>query len=319
MQTDRRERFLLKREFQLLGAGALMVAAAFADPVAAETSLPEPTKETECLYERRDGDEALCIAKETFNVDLCHAIEHFATEQKIPPAFFARLIWRESLFRPEAVSPKGAQGIAQFMPDTARLRGLNNSFNVIDALDASAKYLAEMKDKFGNFGLSAAAYNAGEARLQRFLGSGSLPMETRDYVFAITGYPAEVWRDNAPAVAAPDLDPQKPFKDACVALADTRRINDPVLGASADWAPWGVQLAAHYNPGVAGRLFAASAAKLPSPLNAERALIVRQRGGNFGRRPRYAARIGEESRAAAVKLCNEIKAHGVSCTVLKNR
>ncbi|MGG2479148.1 transglycosylase SLT domain-containing protein, partial [Rhizobium sp. BR5] len=191
----------------------------------------------------------------SYNNDLCRAIEVLAARHAVPPDYFARLIWRESLFRANAVSPKGAEGIAQFMPGTARLRGLEDSFNIIAALEASSRYLSELNVEFGNFGLAAAAYNAGEAGLRTFIATGRLPTETRDYVFAITGYPVETWKDNPPEKAAPALDDKRPFIDACVRLADTRTMNDPILVSSADWAPWGVQLAAHYNPAVANRLF----------------------------------------------------------------
>lgn len=272
-----------------------------------------------CLYRGLDGDHPLCIRKDRFNADLCAVIDHFATTRNIPPAFFARLIWRESLFRPEAVSPKGAEGIAQFMPGTARLRGLGNSFDVIEALDASSAYLSDLRGRFGNLGLAAAAYNAGEDGLRRFLSTNRLPIETRDYVFMITGAFVETWRDNPPDIAAPDLAKDMPFRQACETLAETRRMREPFLSQSADWAPWGVQLAAHYNPAVVDRLFNLAILKLPPPLNAERALVVRQRGGNFGSRLRYAARIGRESRAEATKLCAAIHAAGVPCTVFKNR
>jgi soluble lytic murein transglycosylase-like protein len=283
---------------------------------AAEPSAPEAA----CLYQGDAGDgQTLCIRKDHFNADLCAVMDRFAAIHDIPPAFFARLIWRESLFRPEAVSPKGAEGIAQFMPGTARLRALENSFDVVQALKASSSYLDELRLRFGNLGLAAAAYNAGESGLSRFLSSDRLPIETRDYVFAITGQTVETWRDSPPETAAPELRDGMPFRDACVALAETRQMNEPVLTGSADWAPWGVQLAAHYNPSVADRLFTISLTKLPEPLNTERALIVRQRGGNFGYRPRYAARIGRETRAEATKLCSTIRAAGVACTVFRNR
>jgi soluble lytic murein transglycosylase-like protein len=275
---------------------------------------------SECLYQRSAvGDGELCIRKKTFNADLCHAIGHFAEKHDVPADFFARLIWRESLFRPEAVSPKGAEGIAQFMPATARSRGLADSFDVIDALDASAAYLSELKQRFGNFGFAAAAYNAGENGLSRFLNRDRLPIETRDYVFAITGSTIEIWRDAPPDTVAPALDMSRPFQEACIVLADTRQMNEPVFAGSADWAPWGVQLAAHYRPVVVDRLFTRAVTRLPAPLNSERALIVRQRGGNFGYRPRYAARIGRETRQEAVELCAAIKAASVPCTVLRNR
>ncbi|POO56114.1 glycosyl transferase [Agrobacterium rosae] len=272
-----------------------------------------------CLYERNRGAQLICIRKAAFNADLCRTIAHFAQENKVPPAFFARLIWRESLFRPEAVSFKGAEGIAQFMPATARSRGLANSFDVIDALETSASYLKELEGRFGNFGFAAAAYNAGENGLARFLMTGRLPIETRDYVFAITGHTVETWRDAPPGKAAPELDDALPFQEACLALAETRRMQEPVFSGSADWAPWGVQLAAHYRPSVVETLFTKAIERLPSPINEERALIVRQRGGNFGNRPRYAARIGRETRAEANRLCEQIRTAKVACTVLRNR
>lgn len=279
----------------------------------------EPAKgKTSCAYTHDIAPE-LCINAGSYNNDLCHAMEVLAARHAVPPDYFARLIWRESLFRASAVSPKGAEGIAQFMPGTARLRGLDDSFNIIAALEASSRYLSELNVQFGNFGLAAAAYNAGEAGLRNFIANGRLPTETRDYVFAITGYPVESWKDNPPEKAAPALDDSRPFLDACVRLADTRTMNDPVLIASADWAPWGVQLAAHYNPAVANRLFTRAILQLSEPLNVERALIVRQRGGNFGSRPRYAARIGRETRAEANTLCGDIRRAGVPCTVFRNR
>lgn len=275
---------------------------------------------SKCLYERAtaDGNGRLCIRPETYNEDLCRVMERLAVANGLPPEFFARLIWRESLFRPNAVSPKGAEGIAQFMPATAKIRGLQNSFDVIEALAASSLYLRELRDRFGNLGLAAAAYNAGEAGLETFLRVGRLPIETRDYVFAITGHPAETWRDNPPKTAAQALAPQKNFYDGCVQLAATRRLNETVLIASADWAPWGVQLSAHYNPNIASQLFANTIGRLPAPLNSERALVVRQKRGNFGYRPRYAARIGRATRAEATDLCNRIRARAVPCTVFRN-
>lgn len=299
-----------------LGASLLFGGAALASETVAAADKRE---ENACLYERSADGQPICIRKNFFNADLCRAIEISANKHAIPPAFLARLIWRESLFRPEAVSHKGAEGIAQFMPSTARMRGLGNSFHVLDALDASAAYLKELSIRFGNLGFAAAAYNAGENGFARFLSTEKLPIETRDYVFAITGALIETWRDAPPEIAAPALDEALSFQDACKTLADTRRMNEPVLAGSADWAPWGVQLAAHYRPAVVDRLFTRAILGLPAPLNEERALVVRQRGGNFGNRPRYAARIGRETRQEATNLCSAIKTAGVPCTVFRNR
>ena len=59
-------------------------------------------------------------------------------------------------------------------------------------MPASAKYLGELKTGFGNLGLAAAAYNAGESRVTRWLSSGGfLPLETENYVLDIMGEPAD--------------------------------------------------------------------------------------------------------------------------------
>jgi soluble lytic murein transglycosylase-like protein len=273
-----------------------------------------------CLFERPAGPdvERICIRKRSYSRDVCRAIERFATEQKLPPDYFARLIWRESLFRADAVSPKGAEGIAQFMPGTAKLRGLKNSFDVVQALDASSLYLGELRDRFGNLGLAAAAYNAGENRLSRFLDNGGLPLETRDYVFAITGHPVETWRDEPPAKPAEPLDTEKPFLSACIRLAVSRNMPEPILVGSLDWAPWTVQLAANFNPAIARKLMAESLSRLPAPLNAEHALIVRQKRPKPGMRPKYQARIGRNTRQEAIELCDAIHTAGVACAVVKN-
>jgi soluble lytic murein transglycosylase-like protein len=125
----------------------------------------------------------------------------------LPKEFFARLIWKESRFDPNAVSPVGAEGIAQFMPGTARMRGLADSFDVEQAIPASARYLGELKTGFGNLGLAAAAYNAGENRVSRWLQSGGfLPLETEDYVLDIMGEPADNFTDKTHAGSVAPLD-----------------------------------------------------------------------------------------------------------------
>ena len=135
---------------------------------------------------------------------LCGIVEASAKTEGLPIAFFTKLIWRESSFRPTAVSPAGAQGVAQFMPGTASERGLVDPFDPASAIPASAKFLGELKRRFGNLGLAAAAYNAGQTAVGNWLaGKGSLPFETQDYVLAITGRDAEDWRSDKPAVSKP--------------------------------------------------------------------------------------------------------------------
>ena len=87
--------------------------------------------------------------------------EQVAIAHTLPTGYFLRLIRQESGFNPNSVSPTGAQGIAQFMPATASDRGLQDPFDPTQALPKSAELLNELRDKFGNLGLAAAAYNAG--------------------------------------------------------------------------------------------------------------------------------------------------------------
>jgi len=135
---------------------------------------------------------------------LCGILESSAKTEGLPVDFFTKLIWRESAFRPTAVSPAGAQGVAQFMPHTASERGLVDPFDPASAIPASAKYLGELKRRFGNLGLAAAAYNAGETAVANWLADkGPLPFETQDYVLAITGRAADEWRAEKPAPPAP--------------------------------------------------------------------------------------------------------------------
>src|SRR6516165_6402844 len=130
---------------------------------------------------------------------VCLMIEAAARAHGLPLEFFARVIWQESRFRPDAVGPRtrsgdSAQGIAQFMPRTAAERGLLDPFDPVQALPKSAEFLRELADQFGNLGLAAAAYNAGPGRLREFLsGRRPLPAETRHYVLAITGISVDEW------------------------------------------------------------------------------------------------------------------------------
>jgi hypothetical protein len=131
--------------------------------------------------------------------EICQMIERAANEEALPLEFMARLIWQESRFDPLAVSPVGAQGIAQFMPRTANGRGLTDPFDALPALFESAEYLRELRHQFGNLGLAAAAYNAGPKRVQDWLAKrGSLAQETRNYVRFITGYSIEAWAGAEP-------------------------------------------------------------------------------------------------------------------------
>ncbi len=121
-----------------------------------------------------------------------------AHDNDLPIPFFANLIWQESRLRDDAVSPKGAVGIAQFMPKVATENGLDNPFDPLQAIPASARFLRELRLQFGNLGFVAAAYNAGARRVAEWLERrGELPRETRTYVVRVTGLSVDAWRSMA--------------------------------------------------------------------------------------------------------------------------
>jgi soluble lytic murein transglycosylase-like protein len=298
-------------------AAAILLALSGPDGASAQSEWRAPP----CVYSATvagDPNGTLCVRAQNFSRDICAALGHFAKANSLPPDFFARLIWRESLFRPDAVSPKGAEGIAQFMPSTARLRGLSNSFDALEALGKSAEYLDALRDRFGNLGLAAAAYNAGEAGLANYLRTGRLPYETRAYVLAITAHPVESWKDDPPKEFDLELEKGMPFHDACAALASKRRLKEVAFEDEGVWAPWGAQLAAHIQKSVAQRMFVNALRRMPAPLNAERPLIQRERNARFGSRLRYSARIGRQTRAEADAVCATIRKRGGACIVFKN-
>ena len=141
---------------------------------------------------------------------ICETVKAAAEEHDIPIGFFVRLLWQESRFRSEEVSSAGAQGIAQFMPQTAVEMGLRNPFDPLQAIPASAKFLRKLYNQFGNLGLAAAAYNAGGGRIEKWLSRrSSLPAETRAYVKIITGHKAEAWTAEESTVHMPTDLPQK--------------------------------------------------------------------------------------------------------------
>jgi hypothetical protein len=165
---------------------------------------------------------------------ICEAVKTAAEENDIPIGFFARLLWQESRFRAEEVSSAGAQGIAQFMPQTAVEMGLQNPFDPLQAIPMAAKFLRKLHDQFGNLGLAAAAYNAGGGRIEKWLSRRStLPRETRAYVKIITGHKAEMWTDEENTIYMPTELPQKA---PCEGVGGLSR-QDQIATVNVDLAP----------------------------------------------------------------------------------
>jgi soluble lytic murein transglycosylase-like protein len=108
-----------------------------------------------------------------------------ASRHGVPEDMFLRLVNQESGWNPTAVSPKGAVGLAQLMPETAAHLGVDIN-DPDDNLDGGARYLRMMFDRFGSWRLALAAYNAGPIAVEN---AGGVPdyAETQAYVAAILG------------------------------------------------------------------------------------------------------------------------------------
>lgn len=157
---------------------------------------------------------------------LCGTLAASAQAHDLPVSFFSNLIWQESRFDLHSVSHAGAQGIAQFMPDTAAETGLDDPFDPEQALPASARLLRQFKEQFGNLGLAAAAYNAGPNRISKWLAKrASLPRETRNYVKIITGRTAEEWRKEAVEEASFKIPARLPCRDLPEFVSIERQTN----------------------------------------------------------------------------------------------
>lgn len=108
-----------------------------------------------------------------------------AAEEGVPADLFLKLVNQESRFRPDALSPKGAMGLAQLMPGTAQELGVDPS-DPVQNLRGGARYLRQQLNTFGDPALALAAYNAGPGAVRKY---GGIPpfRETQNYVSTILG------------------------------------------------------------------------------------------------------------------------------------
>jgi hypothetical protein len=237
-----------------------------------------------------------------------------AAANDLPAAFFMRLIWQESRFNPDSISPAGAQGIAQFMPGTARLNRLEDPFNPHEAIVKSAQLLRELNRQFGNLGFAAAAYNAGPGRVRDWLAAHRLlPDETQAYVRLVTGRTIEEWTSggenaslNLPAAnGLPcDLGPEVPNSSRLstqqIAIRKPWGVevvggptNDKALARYREWLPKYATIVAHREP----------------------KLVVR---GIIGQMGAVRVRVATDTRGEADKVCAQLRAAGAYCEVLRD-
>jgi hypothetical protein len=249
--------------------------------------------------------------------DICRAVEEDAAENDLPVEFFARVIWQESRFNAQAVSKKGARGIAQFMPRTADWRGLIDPFDPIEALHHSASYLRDLRTQFGNLGLAAAAYNAGPARVSAWLSSRrGLPGETRNYVAIITGWTADEWASATPPKTSETTIPQGV---PCTRLANLILAPKAEAQRIAAYVPrWGMQLTANWSESRAWATYRAIQKQYIALIGDREPIVIHSHGIGPASAMRYNIRIADDDRNYLEKFCNRLIASGGACVVLRN-
>jgi len=250
--------------------------------------------------------------------DICRTIEESAAENGLPVEFFARVIWQESRFNAFAVSNKGAQGIAQFMPQTAGARGLTDPFDPIQALHHSAGYLHELLTQFGNLGLAAAGYNAGPGRVSAWLaGKKGLPDETRNYVAIITGWTADEWASPSPP---PKAETTIPHGVPCTRLANLILApKDKAQQIAAHIPRWGAQLTSNWSESQAWQTYRSLQKQYAALIGDREPIVLHGRLPGMGAAPRTMIRIGDDNRAPLDLLCNKLIAAGGACVVIRNQ
>ncbi len=147
-------------------------------------------------------------------------IWRIARQEGIDPYLLKAIISVESAFNPSSISSKGAVGLMQLMPATARELGVTNRFNPEQNLRGGARYLKKMLERFSDITLALAAYNAGPANVARFKGVPPFP-ETRKYV-------GSVMRNYAKINPGSNMTPRRIYRlrraNGTVVLTDSRRI-----------------------------------------------------------------------------------------------
>lgn len=140
---------------------------------------------------------------------LREAIDQIAAQHALPPGLVHSVIKVESNYNAHAISPKGAMGMMQLIPSTARRFGVSNVFDPVQNIKGGTRYLRYLVDLFnGNYSLALAAYNAGELNVMRY---GGVPpfSETRNYLIQVRRRLQEL-KEPAPAQAAKPKPAEEP-------------------------------------------------------------------------------------------------------------
>jgi soluble lytic murein transglycosylase-like protein len=134
---------------------------------------------------------------------LDEAVRRIAAENSLSPQLIHSVIKVESNYNPHAISSKGALGLMQLIPATARRFGVSDVFNPVQNIQGGARYLRYLLDLYSNdYPLALAAYNAGEAAVARY---GGVPpfAETQNYVLLVRRQLEQAKKAAAAKAAAP--------------------------------------------------------------------------------------------------------------------
>lgn len=146
-------------------------------------------------------------------VNVGEIVDRAAKEHAVDPLLVHSVIRVESNYNVNAVSPKGAEGLMQLIPATARRFGAVNSFDAEENITAGVKYLKYLQERFKDDRLALAAYNAGEGAVEKF---GTVPpyRETQEYVEKVgrTYGAARQQQPPPPAAAAPVAPQPEPLR-----------------------------------------------------------------------------------------------------------
>jgi len=158
-----------------VAANAVVRVETMPDPVAPTSAIPPPQK-------RGDGAPELLSAQQPTAVELKEMLTKAGAQHNIDAELLASLVHAESDGQVRAVSPVGAQGLMQLMPETASALGVKDAFVAGENVEGGTKYLDELLTRYhDNIALALAAYNAGPGAVDRYHGVPPY-RETRAYV-----------------------------------------------------------------------------------------------------------------------------------------
>lgn len=150
-------------------------------PSARLLAMPRPMITPELAGALHDG--RICTAPEEWK----RIIRKAAAAYSLPESLIAAVIRTESAFQAHAVSPKGARGAMQIMPETQKELGLEDPYDAEANVMAGSAYLRRQLDRFGSLDLALAAYNAGPANVIKYGGIPPFP-ETREYLRQVNAH-----------------------------------------------------------------------------------------------------------------------------------